>query len=105
LPEHSYKDGKSEAKTPKVEFKEKSNEALDDHAQNFIDVIKGNSKELKCSVDQGSVSAINAHMGNIAFKTGEKIYWDKEKNQFKNNDAANQLIKANYHNGWELPKV
>jgi hypothetical protein len=44
-------------------------------------------------------------MGNIAYKTGEKIYWDKDKNQFKNNKQANKLLKANYHNGWELPKV
>lgn len=105
LPEYDYKDGKSMAKTDKIEFKEKSNEALDDHAQNFIDVIKGNSSKLNFSVEQGSISAINAHMGNIAYKTGEKIYWDKDKNQFKNNKQANKLLKANYHNGWELPKV
>src|SRR5699024_5801627 len=58
MPEYDYKDGKSLAKTGKIEFKEKSNEALDDHAQNFIDVIKGNSSKLNCSIEQGSISAI-----------------------------------------------
>jgi hypothetical protein len=43
-------------------------------------------------------------MGNIAYKLGEKIYWDAEKDQFTNG-KANKLIKANYNNGWKLPKV
>jgi hypothetical protein len=43
-------------------------------------------------------------MGNIAYKTGEKVYWNAAKNQFTSS-AANDLMKAHYHNGWELPKV
>src|SRR5690606_40860047 len=88
-----------------IALTEKSNEALDDHAQNFVDVIKGNETKLRCSVEQGAISAVNAHMGNIAFKTGEKIYWDSKTNQFKDNASANELVKAHYHNGWELPKI
>lgn len=105
LPEFSNQDGQRQPKTKKIDFIKKSNEALDDHAQNFVDVIKGNSNKLHCSVEQGSISATNAHMGNIAFKTGEKIYWDHQTQQFKNNEAANELLKANYQNGWELPRI
>lgn len=79
--------------------------ALDLHTTNFIESIsKNDGSLLNCGVETGSVAAINAHMGNIAYKTGEKIYWDQEKNVF-NNAAANDLLKASYHNGWELPKV
>ncbi|MCB0599567.1 MAG: Gfo/Idh/MocA family oxidoreductase, partial [Saprospiraceae bacterium] len=50
---------------------------LDLHTQNFIQAIKNNDPgSLKCGIRTGSVAAINAHMGNIAFKTGRKIYWD-----------------------------
>ncbi len=42
-------------------------------------------------------------MGNIAYKTGDKVFWDDEKGNFKKNKAANKLIKAQYNNGWKLP--
>ena len=79
--------------------------ALDRHTVNFIEAIKANDASmLNCAVQTGSVAAINAHMGNIAYKTGKKIYWDEEKGLFTDPDA-NKLVKANYHNDWELPKV
>ncbi|HPG06645.1 MAG: Gfo/Idh/MocA family oxidoreductase [Saprospiraceae bacterium] len=75
---------------------------LDLHTQNFIQAIKNNDPgSLKCGIRTGSVAAINAHMGNIAFKTGRKIYWDSARNQFKNDAEATALIQPTYHNGWK----
>lgn len=74
------------------------------HAQNFVNSIKSNdSSKLKCGIETGSIAAINAHMGNVAYKTRRKVYWDKDKGMFKNDAEANALIKANYQNGWKLP--
>ena len=79
---------------------------LDLHTQNFADAIKANDpKLLNTPIDSGSVAAINAQMGNIAYKTGEKVYWDPETEGFKKNKLANKLIKAQYHNDWKLPTV
>ena len=79
---------------------------LDLHTQNFVDAIKANDPTiLNTHIQSGSVAAINAQMGNIAYKTGEKIYWDADQNNFGDNQKANELIKAKYHNGWVLPKV
>ena len=79
--------------------------ALDLHSINFVDAITSNdASKLTCGVKTGSVAAINAHMGNIAFKTGEKIYWNADKSKFTSS-KANKLMEANYHNGWKLPKV
>ena len=76
------------------------------HAKNFLDAIKANDHSvLNTPIESGSVAAINAQMGNIAFKTGQKVYWDAEAGNFGTNDFANKLVKANYHNGWTLPKV
>lgn len=78
---------------------------LDFHAQNFIEAIKANDHNmLNTPIQSGSVAAINAQMGNIAYKTGEKIYWDQAHGNFGNNKKANELIKAQYHNGWNIPK-
>ena len=79
---------------------------LDLHTQNFVEAIKANDPSiLNTHISSGSVAAINAQMGNIAYKTGRKVYWDASAGSFKNDDEANKLIKANYHNGWKVPEV
>lgn len=80
--------------------------ALEEHTKNFIQAIKNNAPStLKCGIESGVVAAINAQMGNIAYKTGRKVYWDAQKGQFKNDPEANALLKAQYHNGWKLPTL
>ena len=77
---------------------------LDLHTKNFVEAIRsGNSNLLNTPIQSGSIAAINAQMGNIAYKTGDKLIWNQGKNEFNNNKKANDLIKANYHNGWKKP--
>jgi len=79
---------------------------LADHHKNFVAAMKANDASLlKCGIETGAIAAINAHMGNVAFKTGRKVYWDAASGMFKNDPEANALIKAQYQNGWVLPKV
>jgi len=79
---------------------------LDLHTKNFSEAIKTNDiSMLNTPIDSGSIAAINAQMGNIAYKTGDKIYWDAVKGNFGKSKAANKLIKARYNNGWKLPVV
>lgn len=76
------------------------------HAKNFVEAMQKNDASiLKCGIETGAVAAINAHMGNVAFKTGRKVYWDAANGNFKNDEEANRLIRANYRNGWKLPSV
>jgi predicted dehydrogenase len=79
---------------------------LDLHTQNFIEAIRKNDQNhLNTPIQSGSVAAINAQMGNIAYRTGNKVFWDSKRNQFIENKEANKLITATYHNGWKLPVV
>lgn len=79
---------------------------LDLHTSNFIAAIQKNDPiAANCPPSTGSVAAINAHMGNVAYKTGRKVYWDKDQRNFGNDKEANALIGAQYHNGWKMPKV
>lgn len=99
------KDGDKEKVEGMARVKPDGKSALDLHAVNFVEAISANDPSiLTCGVKTGSVAAINAHMGNIAYKTGEKVYWDAEKAEFTSS-KANKLMAANYHNGWKLPKV
>ena len=77
---------------------------LDLHTQNFVKAVRENNPSLlNTPIQSGSIAAINAQMGNIAYKTGEKLHWDAINNKFKNHNEANKLIKAEYHNGWKKP--
>ena len=88
---------------PKIDATEN---ALDSHTKNFLEAMKNNSPgSLKCDLNSGSIACINSHMGNIAYKTGEKIYWDRKNQAFIDNPKANKLIKSAYNNGWKLPSV
>jgi len=82
----------------------KSDTGLDLHAKNFVEVIKsGKLDDLACPIHAGARVAMNAHMGNLSLRAGERIYWNADKNKFSSN-AANKLIKPVYHNGFVFPK-
>jgi predicted dehydrogenase len=91
-------------KMEKVPFQKGSGEDLDFHVKNFLECIDSREKP-NCDVGIAANTARVAHMGNIAFKTGRKIYWDKSKSEFVNDNEANELTKATYRNPWVLPKV
>jgi predicted dehydrogenase len=77
---------------------------LDLHVRNFIDCITNNTPELlHAGIDIGRNVALVAQMGNIAYRTGEKVYWDDQKQLF-NKAEANALITPEYHNGYSLPQ-
>jgi predicted dehydrogenase len=105
------RNGWSDPGTPKMDIIESVSRPegvnyLDLHTTNFLDAIKANNADLLAThIQSGSVAAINAQMGNISFKTGEKVYWNGDTNMFDHNEKANKLIKANYHNGWEKPVI
>jgi hypothetical protein len=42
-------------------------------------------------------------MGNVAYKTGERLFWDAQKGRF-NHKEADVLLTNEYHNGWKMPK-
>jgi predicted dehydrogenase len=81
-------------------------DALDLHTRNFVEAIRKNDASLlRCGIETGSVAAINAHMGNVAYKVGRKVYWDPSAGSFKGDAEANALIAPPYHNGWKRPAV
>ncbi|MXV51577.1 Gfo/Idh/MocA family oxidoreductase [Pedobacter sp. HMF7647] len=78
---------------------------LDLHAVNFIDVVKSRKvSDLHCPIQAGAHVATVCQMGNIAYRTGKKIFWDDSARSFTDSDA-NKLLAAEYHNGYKLPTV
>jgi predicted dehydrogenase len=94
--------------TPKmeaIEWKKANDNGLDKHTANFIEAVKTrNGSILNCPIEDGARVAINSHMGNIAYRTGEKIEILNNQNFFRQ-AKANGLVKPDYKNGWKLPNV
>ena len=88
-----------------VDRQPKLDDGLSLHAKNFIEVLHSRKMEdLKCPIQAGAHVASVCQMGNIAFRTGKKIYWDKDKNKFTD-EEANKYLAAEYHNGYNLPRL
>jgi predicted dehydrogenase len=77
---------------------------LDLHVKNFLECIKTREKP-KADIEIGAHIARFAHLGNIALKTGKKLYWDAEKGKFADDDKANEMVKAKYRAPWKLPSI
>ena len=96
---------KNEPKIPVVAWQPQTDNGLDKHTANFIEVVKSKDlSKLACPIEAGARVAINSHMGNIAQRTGQKIFWNADRNSFQSS-KANKFIAPDYHNGWKLPKV
>ncbi len=89
---------------PAMPEQKSSGKDLAFHVRNFIDCIKSRNKTA-CDVETARNVAVNSHLGNIALRTGRKVYWDDAKNTFVNDKEANAFIKPTYREPWKLPKV
>lgn len=74
------------------------------HVKNFVDCIKSREKTA-CDIETARNVAVNAQLGNIAMRTGRKLYWDNAANAFLTDKEANQFVRPVYHGQWALPKV
>lgn len=79
---------------------------LDKHMENFVNVIRSRKMEhLKCPIEDAAHVAIVSQMGNIAFRSGKKIDWNKTSGKFKDEEVNKKFLAAEYFNGYKLPKV
>ena len=44
-----------------------------------------------------------AHLGDLAFRSGEKLVWDPAAGKIANHPEADQLVGVQYREPWKLP--
>ena len=87
-------------------YQKSMDNGIEKHWVNFVGAVKSRKAEdLHCSIQDGAHVATVAQMGNISFKSGEKLMWDKAKGAFTDDAINKQYLMKEYHNGYELPKV
>jgi predicted dehydrogenase len=75
---------------------------LDRHTQNFAAALRGDAT-LNADVAVGHKVAVTAHMGNVAFRTGRRLYWDESTRAFRDDEEANRLKSGiAYRAPWKL---
>jgi hypothetical protein len=93
------------AKMDAIPLQRGKGNGLRNHMENFIACIKDPSLKPNAGIEIGANIARVANLGNIAFKTGRRLYWDGTNSQFINDKQADAYMKANYRKPWELPKL
>ena len=97
------KQSKTKAKSP---FQKPTDNGLEKHWENFVSVVKSRKVEdLHCSIQAGAHVATVAQMGNISFRTGKKLTWNKERGRFTDEEVNAAYLLKQYHNGYSLPKI
>lgn len=88
-----------------VPFQASQDHGLDNHMANFVQAIARKDRTmLHAPIEAGAHIAIFSQMGNIAYRTGKKLYWNKESRKFTDPEANRYLASA-YHNGYHLPQI
>lgn len=87
-----------------VPLQKGTGKGLELHVQNFLECIKTREKP-SCDIEIGAHIARFAHLGNISYRLGRKVFWDHEKQEFTGDAEANEMVKAHYRAPWKLPNI
>ncbi len=71
------------------------------HHAEWIKACKDGSPTT-CNFDYSGALTETVLLGNVAFRTGEKLDWDAANLKATNCDAADQYISKEYRSGWEV---
>lgn len=87
--------------TPGPKGKEDGN-----HFANFHKAVRSRKmSDQNGPVETIHISSAIAHLGNIAFRTGETLDFDPQLERFKNNDDANRYLTRNYRGEFVVPDI
>jgi len=76
------------------------------HYQNFITCVKSRKQEdLLADIEEGHLSSMLCHLGNISYRTGRRLVFDPKTETFPHDKQANELLAREYRKGYELPKI
>ena len=65
------------------------------HVRNFLDCMKSRKLPI-CDVEEGHLTMVMCHLGNMSMKIGRTLYWDAKKEEVIGDKEANQLLTKQY---------
>ncbi len=71
------------------------------HVREFLDGIKSRTR-ASCDIEYGFRVTKGGLLANIAYRTGERLYWDDDREQFTGRTEANRYVTRQYRAPWTL---
>jgi len=92
-------------KKPRVEATKTISDDSDHqlHVSNFIECMKTRTFDTACTIENGSLCAKYAHLGNIAARSGLTLVYDDQKHSFTTGKEANSYLMPKYRRPWAFP--
>jgi hypothetical protein len=103
-PETASKPGTKE-KLPLMEALQVKGGNLEEmHVRNFLDCVKSRNRP-NADIEEGHLSAVMCHLGNISTRLGRSLTWDAEKEEMVNDAEASKWMMRPYRAPWDLAKI
>jgi predicted dehydrogenase len=83
-----------------MKMKGDGNEAQVLHVRNFLECVKSRQRPV-ADVEEGHLTAVMCHLGNIATRLGRGFAWDVAKEETNDKDA-NHMLSRPYRKPWKL---
>lgn len=71
------------------------------HVRNFLDCIKSRVRP-NADIEEGHLTAVMCHLGNIATRTGKLLRWNSEREETVGDSEANRWLHYEYRKPWRL---
>ncbi len=71
------------------------------HRRNFINAVKSGTDPI-CPVGPGVKSEIVCQQADIAIRLGQRLEWDNEREEFRDNPVANRMLSQPMRSPWAL---
>ncbi len=71
---------------------------------NFIQAVKANDKSLQNNeIEEGAISTVLMHLGNISYRLGRTLNFDSEKMTITGDSEANKMLTRSYRAPFVVP--
>lgn len=78
---------------------------IESHFVNFLDCMRSRRwQDLRADIATGHMSTAMMHLGNIAYRTGRKLVFDGENEEFVNDEGANAYMIRKFRAPFDMPE-
>src|SRR5690606_40065610 len=81
--------------------KDKRGYKSDNHYEDFLNAVRTRKQPIS-HIEAGHRSASVCNIANIAFELNKPLKWNPAKEQFTNNDQANQMLFRTMKKEWSV---
>jgi len=92
---------KREPEVQPMQTRGDANQSQTSHIRDFLDCIKSRKRPV-ADVEEGHLTAVMCHLGNIATRLGRSLQWDAAKEVFSGDKEANAMLSRPYRKPWKL---